>query len=144
MTTQVERYELHKRSYTTVYGKNTVIYNRACSTWVCFTSFSFLTAADNKYICSSIILLVLIFLICIKFFVEMRISSTQVGCYETCIRPYFFVLHSSVLRTVYLRVRKRRLTEHNTETVYGAFAVVNGRIIPLYDRSFQSKESIII
>ncbi len=53
--------------------------------------------------------------------------------YTLRIRPYFAVLHVTVLRS-YLTVTIYGEIRRNTEIVYGAFTLVNDRIFPVYGR----------
>ncbi len=51
--------------------------------------------------------------------------------YTLRIRPYFAVLHVTVLRS-YMSVIVYGEIRRNTEIVYGAFTLVNDRIFPVY------------
>ncbi len=53
--------------------------------------------------------------------------------YTLRIRPYFSVLHGRVLRS-YISVTVYGEIRRNTETVYGAFTIVNDRIFLVYGR----------
>jgi hypothetical protein len=59
--------------------------------------------------------------------------TTVYMAYTLRIRPYFAVLHVTVLRS-YISVTVYGAIRRNTATVYGAFTVVNDRIFPVYGR----------